>query len=156
MNRQLNVRLVTLPSMQVASFYGYGAGPEAIAHSKLRAWAGPRGLLAQDSGRLVFGFNNPDPAPGSANYGYEFWLTLDDDEEPGEGVEVKRFAGGLYAVTRCVGVESIGEMWQQLAAWRNGTHYRYGGHQWLEEHVNIWDSDQFILDLFLPIAENAV
>ena len=153
MTQQLNVRIVTLPPLRVASFYGYGAEPEMIAHGKLEEWARPRGLLQPNSGRLVFGFNNPSPTPGSPNYGYEFWMTLDSEEDPSEGVEVKQFAGGLYAVTRCVGTEIIGEVWQQLAAWRNGTHYRYGTHQWLEEHINIWDSEQFVLDLFLPIGE---
>jgi len=152
MTEQLNVRIVTLPPMRVASFYGYGEGPEMVAHGTLEEWERPRGLLQANSGRLVFGFNNPSPTAGSPNYGYEFWMTLDADEDPGEGVEVKTFPGGMYAVTRCVGVEIIGAVWQQLAAWRNGTHYRYGNHQWLEEHVNIWDSGPFTLDLFLPIA----
>lgn len=147
------MRIVSLPPLRAASFYGNGAEPEAIAHQKLSAWAGPRNLLKPNRGRLVFGFNIPSPAPGSPNYGYEFWVTLDADEDPGEGVEVKEFAGGLYAVTRCVGVERIGEVWEQLAAWRNGTHYRFGSHQWLEEHIDIWNLDQFVLHLFLPLAE---
>jgi AraC family transcriptional regulator len=152
MSMQLNVRIVTLPAMRVASFYGYGAEPEMMAHQKLAAWAGPRGLLQPNSGRLVFGFNNPSPSSGSPNYGYEFWMTLDADEDPGEGIDVKQFDGGLYAVTRCVGTQIIGEVWERLAAWRNGTHYRFGNHQWLEEHIDVWNDDQFVLDLFLPIV----
>ena len=153
MSMQFNVRIVTLSPMRVASYYGYGAAPEGVAHEKLAAWARPRGLLQPNSGRLVFGFNNPSPSPGSPNYGYEFWMTLDPGEDPGEGVQVKQFGGGLYAVTRCVGVAIIGEVWERLGAWRNGTHYRFGSHQWLEEHIDIWNDDQFVLDLFLPIAQ---
>ena len=28
-------------------------------------------------GRL-FGYNNPDPTPGSSNYGYDVWITVDE------------------------------------------------------------------------------
>ena len=42
---ELDVRIVKLEPMRVASLWGYGPEPETIAWEKLRAWADPKGLL---------------------------------------------------------------------------------------------------------------
>ena len=68
---QLDVRVEKLPPMRVASLWGFGPQPEDIAWQKLRAWAGPRGLLDKPEEHPIFGFNNPNPSAGSPNYGYE-------------------------------------------------------------------------------------
>jgi DNA gyrase inhibitor GyrI len=75
---------------------------------------------------------------------------VDTDDQ----VEVKEFGGGLYAVTRCQGVESITETWKQLVAWLAASPYRQAHHQWLEEHINAADAapEELILDLYAPIA----
>ena len=158
MTQQLNVRIVTLPPMRVASFYGYGAGPEMIAHGKLEEWARPRGLLQPNSGRLVFGFNNPSPTPGSPNYGYEVWIVVHPDTAPDGEARMLDFPGGLYAVTRCVVPEGdfavIGNTWQQLNVWREDSPYKAGCHQWLEESLPLdLPGVAFVLDLYLPLAE---
>ena len=77
---ELDVRIVKLEPMRVASAYGFGTSPEEEAWGKLLAWARAKDLLNEDV--RFFGFNNPNPSPGSPNYGYEQWMTVGQDVEP--------------------------------------------------------------------------
>lgn len=154
----LEVRIVELAPMRVASFLGFGESPEVEAWEKLFAWAKPRGLLDDSEQHRLFGFNNPDPSAGSPNYGYETWIVLDPGAEPESAERVLSFDGGLYAVTRCEvpkgRFEVIGATWKKLVTWREDSKYKGGTHQWLEE--NLWTDlpdTEFVLDLYLPIAE---
>ncbi|HSN76415.1 MAG TPA: GyrI-like domain-containing protein, partial [Anaerolineae bacterium] len=103
----LDVKIVTLDPMRVASVLGFGPSPEVAAWEKLAAWAGPLGLLAGPDRPRIFGFNNPSPTPASPNYGYEFWIEVGPEVQPDGDVQIKQFGGGLYAVTRCQGVDNI-------------------------------------------------
>jgi DNA gyrase inhibitor GyrI len=157
MMSEQEVRIVRLAPMQVAMSYGFGASPEGIAWDKLLSWAKSKGLLG-NAGTRFFGFNNPNPAPGSPNYGYEQWMTVAPDVA-GEGdVTIKTFDGGLYAVTRCT-LDGIGEAWGQLVMWREGSRYRPAHHQWLEESISppqemaAVGAGSAVLDIYLPIAE---
>ena len=94
---ELEVRIVKLEPMRVASFHAYSASPEGDAMGKLLAWAKPKGLLDPPGAHRIFGFNNPDPHPGSPNYGYEFWLAVGPDVKPEGELNLKDFPGGLYA-----------------------------------------------------------
>jgi hypothetical protein len=73
---ELNMRIVKLDAMRVASAQGFGENPEEQAWEKLLAWAEPQGLLADQDAVRFFGFNNPNPSPGSPNYGYDQWVTV--------------------------------------------------------------------------------
>lgn len=150
---ELEVRIVKLEPIQVASFSGFGKNPEDIAWEKLLDWAKKPGIPESFEGHRFFGFNNPNPAPGSPNYGYEQWITIGPDTQVGEGIEVKDFPGGLYAVTRCVGIEDIGKTWKALVAWSENSPYQHACHQWLEECISPVGAPEMILDLYLPIAE---
>ncbi len=152
---ELEVRIVKLEPMRVASAHAFSASPEQEAWAKLLAWAKPKGLLDDRERHRIFGFNNPDPSPGSPNYGYEFWIIVGPDVEPEGEVGVKEFPGGLYAVTRCKGVSNITATWKQLVAWGEDSKYRRASHQWLEEHIGPVDipQDALLLDLYMPIAE---
>jgi AraC family transcriptional regulator len=154
-----DVRIVTLPPMRVASTYGFGTGPEDIAWQKMNDFVQQAGLLNDGQTHRYFGFNNPSPAPGSPNYGYEQWITVGPETEAQAEARIKAFDGGLYAVARCR-LNVIGEVWQQLVAWRESSPYRHAGHQWLEEALNPpvgngaqIDPDVIELDLYLPIAQ---
>jgi DNA gyrase inhibitor GyrI len=156
--KELDVRIVKLEPMRVASAHAFGPSPEPEAMNKLTAWAEPKGLLAEPEKHRVFGFNNPDPSPGSPNYGYEFWIAVGPDMEADGDLEIKEFSGGLYAVTRCEvqgdAYEIIPATWQQLVAWREDSKYQCGNHQWLEEALRpLGSADDFVLDLYLPITE---
>jgi DNA gyrase inhibitor GyrI len=139
--------------MRVATAHGFGAGPEMEATDKILAFMEARGLTFEDV--RWFGFNNPDPTPGSPNYGYDVWITVGPDVQ-GEGeVTIKEFEGGLYAVSRFKNLNNIGQVWRQLVLWREDSAYMKGYHQWLENlfthpHSPIED---FVFDLYLPIAE---
>lgn len=151
----LSVRIVTLEPLRVASFHGFGPNPEQLAAQKLAAWAEPRGYLAEPARRRIFGFNNPSPSAGSPNYGYEFWIVVGPEVEPTAEVPVLAFSGGLYAVTRCQGVEDIGPTWGRLVQWLADSPYGHAEHQWLEEHLNpgfVASDEEMLLDLYLPIA----
>lgn len=151
----LTVRIVMLEPLRVASFHGFGPNPEHLAAEKLAAWAGPRGYLADGTHPRIFGFNNPNPSPGSPNYGYEFWLVVGPEVEATAEAPVLEFEGGLYAVARCQGVASIGTTWGRLVEWLTGSRYGPGGHQWLEEHLTPAfpaADDALLLDLYAPIA----
>jgi len=158
------VRIVKLEKIHVASVHGFGKEPENQAWSKLVAWAKPKGYLNDLKNHRIFGYNNPNPSPGSPNYGYEFWIVVGEDEKAEGEVEIKDFEGGLYAVSRCVVTGDPGNeipaSWQKLVLWRENSPYRGANHQWLEEHISPEGEEgietpagKFVLDLYLPIAE---
>ncbi|MBN2304229.1 MAG: GyrI-like domain-containing protein [Anaerolineae bacterium] len=156
MSEQIEVRMVRLESMRVASAHGFGTEPENEAWRKILAWAREQGLSDEVQPGRFFGFNNPSPSPGSPNYGYEQWLVLtpgDAVNETGD-VTIKTFDGGLYAVARCK-LPQIGEVWKQLNAWRETSAYKNGHHQWLEEARTPYGTafEDIAMDLYLPVTE---
>jgi DNA gyrase inhibitor GyrI len=155
---ELDVRIVKLEPMRVASTVGFGPSPEELAWHKILSYAQEQGLLKDREKRRFFGFNNPNPSPGSPNYGYEQWITVEPDTLPGEGVQIKDFPGGLYAVTRC-SLANIGERWQELVRWAESSPYTTSHKLCLEEALTPpfdgipQEWDQIILDLYLPVVE---
>jgi DNA gyrase inhibitor GyrI len=151
---ELDVKIVKLEAMRVICFNGFGEGPEGVALDKLFAWARAHGK----NGR-VFGYNNPNPAAGSPNYGYDAWMIVGKDVQAEGDARMIDFPGGLYAVARCVVTkpwEDIPGTWKKLVHWREGSRYHEASHQWLEEHITPQDEageENFTLDLFLPIKE---
>jgi DNA gyrase inhibitor GyrI len=152
---ELEVRIVQLESMRLASAHGFGDSPEAQAWDKILAFARSKGL--EPGQARFFGFNNPNPSPGSPNYGYDQWMTVGPDVEPEGDVEIVDFPGGLYAVARCEGLSHIGEVWQQLVLWFEDSPYKKPPHwcQCLEELLTPPDLpyEDYIFDLYLPIVE---
>ena len=161
---EFDIRLVRLEKLRVACVHGFGTQPELQAWEKMADFAGARGYLNDPSLHRIFGFNNPDPTPGSPNYGYELWITVDPDVAAEGEVEVKEFPGGLYAVARCEATgdpyEVIPATWQRLVVWREQSAYQPGSQQWLEEHLPAQGrglvetaGGALVLDLYLPLAE---
>jgi DNA gyrase inhibitor GyrI len=153
---ELNVRIVKLDPLRAARFHAYSASPEDDAWKKLVAWAEPRGMFQDRAAHRIYGFNNPNPSPGSPNYGYEFWITVEPGMEVEGGVEIVDFCGGLYAVAQSKGLERIGLTWQELVRWRESSPYRHGTHQWLENNLSEGTEvppEELVLDLYLPITE---
>ncbi len=155
---ELSVRVVKLEPMRVASACVVSKTPERDAWEKLHEWASNKDIL-DDPAHPVFGFNNPNPSSGSEEYGYEFWIGVDRDCTSEGEVEMKDFAGGLYAVTTCrlVGDPggSVPSIWKRLWEWAQ-SHSKY---QWrrtheLEQCINPHAAEtDLMLDLFLPIEE---
>jgi DNA gyrase inhibitor GyrI len=157
--KKLDVKIIKLDPIQVASFHAYSASPEDEAKQKLINWAKPKGLFKNPGKHRIFGFNNPDPSPGSPNYGYEFWITIGPEIKAQKGATIKDFPGGLYAVMRCEvrgnAYDIIPATWKQLTAWCEGNNqYHQVAHQYLEEAIGPFIvSNDFTLDLYLPIRE---
>jgi len=155
--KELDVRIVELEPMRVASVRAISEAPENDAWKKMRAWAEPKSLLADPQKHPVFGFNNPDPSPDKKEYGYEFWIRVGLDIKPEGEVQVRDFAGGLYAVTRCEVTEDPGkdipEAWRRLADWVKASKYNFAKHQWLEKHVWEETHEELVLDLYCPIQK---
>ena len=152
---ELEVRIVELEPMTVASAHGFGESPELIANEKILAWARSKGFLDNIENHRFFGFNNPNPSAGSPNYGYDCWMTVDPSVEPEGDINIIEFSGGLYAVTRCKGVSTITATWHKLVEWREDSKYKYAENQWFEELFNPLEPDieKYVFDLYMPIAE---
>ena len=151
---ELNVKVVNLEAMRVACFTGFGESPEGLALQKLETWA-----AANNQHGRVFGYNNPNPAAGSPNYGYDVWMQVGENVPAAEGARMIDFPGGLYAVARIHVTNPehhIPAAWQALVKWMEANDYRHGAHQWLEEHIdaeNALGGEIFILDLYLPLKK---
>jgi len=162
--KKFEVKIVNLEPMRVASVCATSTTPEHDAWEKMRSWAEPRGLLEDIDKHPVFGFNNPDPSSGREEYGYEFWIRVGPETQPTGEVEIKKFQGGLYAVTTCKLKEEIEsdffkkegylESWKNIVDWVKSSKYKIGKHQCLEKaHEPGASEEELILDLYCPIEE---
>lgn len=153
----LDVRIIELEPMRVASAHVIGKSPEEKAMAKLMPWAEKLGLLDNLEEHSVYGFNNPDPSPEKEEYGYEFWIKIGPEVQTENEIKVKEFGGGLYAVTTTRLIldptSSFIPAWKKLAEWvKANTKYDFGSHQWLEKHINPRAApEEMILDLYCPI-----
>lgn len=155
MNAPDDVRIVQLDPMRVAIFYGFSETPETDASDKCTAWLKEMDWYSQPDSYRSFGFNNPDPTPGSPKYGYEIWIPIDPDIDAGENIETKDFRGGLYGVTVCESLDTIGQDWKRLMAWREASKYKPGSHQGLEELLTKFgeEVEKYRFNLYIPIVE---
>lgn len=155
----LDVRIITLEPMRVASVRVISKSPEQEAWAKMQTWADKFGLLDDLKKHPVFGFNNPDPSPDKEEYGYEFWIKIPPEIQPEGEIKEKKFKGGLYAVTTTrliVDPEAnIIPAWMKLVEWvKKSSKYEFGGHQFLEKAINPRSPpEELILDLYCPVKE---
>jgi len=150
-----DVRIERLKPTRVAWVRVVGRSPEQEAWSFLAPWASAAGLLDDPLAHPVYGFNNPPPAPGIAEYGYEFWVAVDSETRPPEGVGLKEFEGGLYAVTSCHVGEDMPQRWKALLRWVHSSrhNWRRTAHE-LERIQNPQaPSHEIVVDLCLPVDE---
>ncbi|NMC12823.1 MAG: GyrI-like domain-containing protein [Chloroflexi bacterium] len=161
-----DVQFVKLPAFRVASALGFGEQPETIAWRKIISWMRAQALLDDLKERRFFGFNNPNPSPGSPNYGYEQWVTIPENVRAEEGIKIFDFPGGYFATLACE-LLHIGEKWGELVNWQAGSNYRMAQNQCLEEcltpevFINAPEDLQFTLEnvgkvkmkIYLPLIE---
>lgn len=112
-----NVRIVELPRLRVVGALGFGPSPEEEAWKLIERFGRRHGLDLWSGEHRFFGFNNPDPSPGSPNYGYEQWMTVGPDVTVEPPYEIKHVPDGRYAVVSCTGIEQITATWAQLVTW---------------------------------------
>ncbi len=152
--KDIPVRMITLEPMTLICFNGYGTEPENLALTQLKQWA-----AENDQHGRIFGYNNPDPAEGSPNYGYDACMVVDAGTQPVEGARIRHLDEGLYAVLNCPVKQpwvDIPGAWQSLVQWADAHDYSLGTHQWFEEHLPDEKSDSgviFSLDLYMPIKK---
>ncbi|MBN1500482.1 MAG: effector binding domain-containing protein [Spirochaetes bacterium] len=151
--------LKKLEPVRVAYCKAFSKTPENDAFKVLIGWAKRTGLIDKDSTHRVFGFDTPDSKSGDEVYGFEVWMTIDDDmiiED--ENVKSKIFDGGMYAVTSTT-IADIITTWDRFREWLKLSHYELGNHQFLEEHLPFyeWDTDipqkNHKVNLYMPVKD---
>ncbi len=140
--KKIDVVLVDVPGMKVASCRMDGPNPEEKAHEKLQAWARKNGLLNEHKPYHFFGFNNPTGLDGQP-HGYELWLPLDRDVPASDGIVIKNFEGAPFLARTMTMAEFItpGKGWDLLhpgLPWFSENDYVFAGEAFpfcLEETV---------------------
>ncbi len=127
-----NVQFIKLPCFRIASALGYGEQSETQAWGKILSWMRTQHLLDNPANHRFFGFNNPNPSPGSPNYGYEQWVTIPNNAQAEGDIKVIDFPGGFFATLDCE-LLNIGEKWGELVNWQAGSKYRMAPGYCLEE-----------------------
>ena len=149
----MDVRIEKLEPMRVAYVCVVGQSPEEKAWTILRDWADSKGLVEEPEKHPVFGFNNPSPAPGQKEYGYEFWMKIDPGVESEGAVRTKEFPGGSYAVTTIQGFPNP-DIWIKLWKWvEAGTYTWRKTHELERPHSILAGESEMKFDLYLPIEE---
>ncbi len=155
---QLKVDIVELPAMRVASALGFGKEPEMQASTMIHEFAKKAGIELDFNKIRMYGFDNPSPSAGSPNYGYEFWLPVDESVEAIAPILIKQFAGGTFASTRFTGLSNIGHVWKELVAWVEDSSYAFGPNscQCLEKNDTPFEQDpeKWTFDLYLSVAKS--
>ena len=152
--------LKALSPVRVAFYRHISTSPEVDTFAVIREWVAQIGLDADRAKTRYFGFNNPSPSadfrPGITEYGYEVWVTIEDDfDVTDERIGTKVTPGGKYAVMTVNADDgnSIEDSWRRFSAWLKASPYTLGSHQWLEEHLDFGDDHghNMKLDLYMPL-----
>jgi len=121
------VQMIELEAHRVAAAFGFGEQPELEAWDAILRFAADQGLDPWSGAHRFFGFNNPNPSPGSPNYGYEQWMTVGVDVDVAAPLEAKEVHAGRYAALRFRGLERIGASWEALGQWCEDSGYEIPG-----------------------------
>ncbi len=156
------VSIRALRPMRVACYRAVSRAPEEDAHAFLRRWVAERRGKGSRPPR-VFGFDTDvdEEARKAGLRGYEVWATVAPAVRPSDGVVIRRFPGGTYAVMRISDpftkpFEVIPAGWGKLLRWvRESDRWEPFGFQCLEESVGGKGAHAEFLDLHLPVIEVA-
>ena len=115
-----------LGAMKVAYYVANSSHPEVDAFEVLKEWAFRNNLLGADAKFRLFGFDSIDSKQDDREYGYEVWMTIDDDFVINDkNVKCKTFNGGLYAVTSTT-VSDVVDTWNRFREWVKMSKYDLG------------------------------
>jgi DNA gyrase inhibitor GyrI len=157
MEDKIEVKIIHLEPLTVASFPAYGPEPEDEAWARLVAWARPLGLLVDPEKHRIFGFDTAGTSLASQNRGYEFWIEVEPGFQPQGDVPLRAFSGGKYAVYRIRKVgnpwDTIPAAWKALVLWQEDSAHKMGKAQCLEQHIGYADAPlaDCPMDLYLSI-----
>ncbi len=140
---KLNVRILHLPPMTVASYHYIGKDPEEAVGDRVSRFVQESGLYKAKPDARMFGFNHPNPGIlEDGLHGYEDWVTIPEDFPLPEDFTRKQVPGGLYAALTIRFPEF--QYWWELNKWVEasedfdidwrGDENTMGG--CLEEHLN--------------------
>ena len=143
LTEKLNVRILHLPPMTVASYHHIGADPEEVVGDRMSRFVQESKLYEAKPDARMFGFNHPNPGIlEDGTHGYEDWVTIPEDFPLPEDFTRKQFPGGLYAALTIRFPEF--QYWWELNKWVEaseefdidwrGDENTMGG--CLEEHLN--------------------
>jgi AraC family transcriptional regulator len=143
----------------LASYIATSHTPEHDAFSVIKEWASNNGFLNGTMRYRIFGFDAPYSLQDDGVYGYEVWITVPDDYTiHDDRIVLKKFNGGLYAVTSAT-IATIVPTWDRFREWLKLSKYEMGIHQCLEEHLPFEDWEVFhsqeevYIDLYMPLQE---
>ena len=154
------VQIRTLRPMRVACHRAVSKTPEEDAHAFLRKWVAERLAKGARSPR-IFGFDVDvsEQDRGAGLRGYEVWATVPASVKPSEGVVIRKFRGGLFAVMRITDpftdpFQVIPEGWHRLMRWvEDSDGYECFHSLCLEESVGGKGAFSEYLDLHMPVIE---
>lgn len=133
------ISLQSLPPMRMACYQVVSLEPENEGLQFMDAWVAARDL--RDVRR--FGFDSPvsEEQAKAGLRGYEQWYSVPEGIAGADGVMIRQFPGGRYAVLRLFNpfeapFETIPAGWQHLHEWvQSQADVKGGCHQCLEELV---------------------
>lgn len=149
------VKIVQLNPAKIAYYRAISKTPESDAWNVMKQWVKKHQLHLSPFIRY-FGFDNPSPSIEKDEYGYEVWVMTDKDIKEDNIIKIKKFEGGLYAVTTNTYLPEIGETWKKLIKWVEKSKYSIRSNDMcLEEHIVIdledLGTENIQIDLYLPI-----
>lgn len=149
------VKIVRLKPAKIAYYRAISKTPEFDAWNVMKQWVKKNQLHLSPFIRY-FGFDNPSPSIEKDEYGYEVWVMTDKDIKEDNIIKIKKFEGGLYAVTTNTYLPEIGKTWKKLIKWVEKSKYSIRSNDMcLEEHIVIdledLGTENIQIDLYLPI-----
>jgi DNA gyrase inhibitor GyrI len=155
---KMDVKIVKLAPMKVASFQASGSSPEFEALERLYEWAKSKGLLKNMSENPIFGFDCQLIVEKRKSPGYEVWIKIPPDIPPEPSIKIKEFGGGLFLTTTCRTegnhTKAVRASWIKLSKWARENGYDMGNQQLLERFYSFPLSNDFTIDLYQPIKLN--
>lgn len=149
------ITIETKAPMRVACYRVISATPEDDVTRFMDEWIARH---SPGTPSASFGFDvevSPEQAKQGLR-GYEIWRAVPPEVEPAEGVTIRNFPGGLYAVMTLYDpfedpFQRIPGGWHQLHEWViSSDRYRSGSQQWLEELLH--EGSATHLKLYHPVA----
>jgi len=166
MSDKNKVRLKRLDAMHAVFFYSLSNTPEEDAWNRAESWAKEKGLLQVDSSIRIFG-RNIYPTEHPEPHGYGIYITVPPNIKVESEVPVPIIPGGLYAVSKCNGLEEMSIKWPELWKWVENSEYQYIGETkgeygfelGFEEYINWYfalvdkSESKMLFDLMLQLRE---
>ena len=152
----MEIWVETLPAMRVACCRALGRAPDREARRMLATWLDQRQLAGPVR---WFGFE-VEVAPEQCKAGlrsYEAWIPIPAGVQLPQGMGIKEFPGGLYAVAAVSPPDqddfaAIQRGWKRLHSWViESDCCRSANHQWLEEFIP--RPNGFTWKLYHPIVD---